>query len=146
MELVARCIPLSTNSAEEVDVDAIHPATSPDDSQHRLGRTSMKPKQAVSRDFVVYVAVDPGDAVIYVGHSISMAVRWNNHRSKAPWWPEWSMIHIIRVTDIETARDYEKALIQEHQPFFNKLLNPGFRKQINSAPRQLMLEPSYRTH
>lgn len=69
-----------------------------------------------SRPHDVYIHLDAGDAVLYVGISLSLANRTGSHRAGSPWWKQIATIRVEHFPNRESALTREAELIAELRP------------------------------
>lgn len=73
----------------------------------------------------VYVLRSIENEVLYVGISVNVYQRLDQHRAEKPWWYEVSSIGLTHYDERSDALDAEAALIQTLRPRYNRSLKPS---------------------
>lgn len=68
----------------------------------------------------VYVHLDAGNAVLYVGISLTLAERTGHHRANSGWWRQVATIRVEHLPSREAALAREAELIVELRPLHNR--------------------------
>lgn len=77
------------------------------------------PEQPTGQPTDVYRLYDRTGALLYVGISLSVAERMQQHRNGKRWWPQVARIEITHCSSREAALFHEFVTIQQLQPRYN---------------------------
>ena len=61
-----------------------------------------------------------GDALLYIGITCNLAMRWNGHQRKQPWWDELRSLTVDWYDSRDEAEAAEEAAIKAERPKYNK--------------------------
>ena len=88
----------------------------------------------------VYRVYDEAGALLYVGASINVFKRMNEHKAYAPWWPHAHTATVHQYPDRATARGVEALAIRDESPRFNvtRELTEERRAVISAEPIDVM--------
>ncbi|MET7713769.1 type II toxin-antitoxin system prevent-host-death family antitoxin [Streptomyces sp. NPDC005407] len=67
----------------------------------------------------IYRFYDTNDALLYVGITADLEVRWDNHSRKKPWWPLVARRHVVWRDSRNEALADESRAISEEKPLYN---------------------------
>jgi predicted GIY-YIG superfamily endonuclease len=70
----------------------------------------------------LYRFFDADGRLLYIGATVDVSARREQHQASAPWWPEVSEMRVERYEDISAARAAEVRAIRTEHPTYNKLL------------------------
>lgn len=73
----------------------------------------------MSRPVNVYALFNEQGHCVYVGTTINLRRRLQEHARLAAWWPEVSRYQVIPISNHKDARTVERALIRAYQPEHN---------------------------
>lgn len=68
---------------------------------------------------LVYRAYDVADALLYVGVTTDPDTRMRNHKARAPWWEEMTIVDFERFSTVTAAFDAESDAIVSESPLYN---------------------------
>jgi predicted GIY-YIG superfamily endonuclease len=73
----------------------------------------------VTRPVHVYAIFNNDGNALYVGITVNLRRRFQEHARLAAWWPEATRYQDIKLTNHVDARTVERALIRAYQPEHN---------------------------
>lgn len=68
---------------------------------------------------IVYALFNDEGRCLYVGRSVNLRRRLQQHARQAAWWPSVEYIQQIKITNPVDANSVERALIRSYQPVHN---------------------------
>jgi hypothetical protein len=84
----------------------------------------------------LYRLYDVGGVLLYVGITVSPAIRMGEHATTQQWWPEVARRTMVWYPDRENASEAEETAIWEEKPRYNIMLS-STRASARLSRRQL---------
>lgn len=78
-----------------------------------------KPPNTTTPKYIVYSLWNEDGSCLYVGITINLRRRLQEHARKAAWWATVHIVDPIEITNLTDARTIERALIRTYTPEHN---------------------------